>query len=557
MLRQIIQKLPATLFGAAWLFAVTTAYAVTFNTEGAQVSNPHLNWALHLVNTGDLKEAEAVTRKVLEEQPNLAPAQEVLGVVLGTKGDVEGAISAFERALKLDPNQSSARTKLGDVRLALGKIDEARRDFEAALAIDSTDRHGHQRLGLLEERAGRVEAAIRHLELGLVGTPTDYVGIKVNLALLYNQRLEFAKSRDLLAPYARLDDREPTMHRALGNAYLGLGDWHNAVEQYQVAVALAPKDVAARIGLGHALRDLGQKAKAITEHEIAARDAPDNSLAQIELARSRLAAGQTAQARVGLEGAQKRKPEDIRLSLALADLYTAVGESAKGVAIYETRIAAGSAPASAYVSLGVIRQAEGDFTRAEKAFRGLLQAFPESSEPYFRLGSLFGLQQRYKEARDFFNKGLALRADDQRLLKGVSVIYLRLGDKGQAVEKARTLAALTRRADDQFFLATVLESSGDIPEAVETYRVVILSAPDNWEAMNNLAFLLAGRGGNEALEAVKFAKQAAKLSPDQATVTDTLGWSQLQAGQILEAKNTLVLAVQQAPKNAKFLYHLA
>jgi tetratricopeptide (TPR) repeat protein len=562
MLRGLSEKYGAILLtSAVWLLAIPAAgYGITFNPgtfeNQIQTTSPPLAMALRLLEKGQLAEAEKIARKVLSEQPNLAPAHEVLGAVLGTRGDINGAIAEFKRALELNPKQSSALTKLGDVQLALGHLDDARRNFEAALAIDPTDRQAHQRLGLLDERAGHVDSAIRHFEKGLVGTSLTYIGIKVNLALLYNQRGQFAKSRDLLERYATLKDHDPTMHRALANAYLGLGVLQKAVEQYHVALALAPKDVAALIGLGVAFRELGQKDKAVTTLAQAVRDAPDNSEAQIELARSRLAAGQKAQARQGLEKAHKRKPGDVRLSLALADLYVAIGEKAAGIAIYEAMVAAKGAPAAAYVSLGVIRQAEGNFAAGEKAFRGLLQAFPESSEPYFRLGALFGLQRRYQEALKWTNKGLDVKATDPRLLKAASVLHLRLGEKAKAVEKARALAAFTKRPDDQFFLATVLEETGDVEDALATYRAVIRAAPDNWAAMNNLAFLLASKGGRDAAEAVTLAKQAATLAPNQPTVTDTLGWSQLQAGNAAAATKTLIRAVQQAPKSAKFRYHL-
>lgn len=562
MLRGLSEKTGVILLTAAvCLLALPSAgYGITFNPGNTEnqiltTSSP-LAVALQLVEKGQLDEAEKITRKVLSEQPNLASAHEVLGVVLGTRGDIKGATSEFNRALELNPKQSSALTKLGDIQLALGHPDEARHKFEAALAIDPNDRQAHQRLGLLDERAGHVDSAIRHFELGLVGTSPNYIGIKVDLALLYNQRGQFAKSRGLLERYATLTKSQPTMHRALANAYLGLGALQKAVEQYQVALALAPKDVSAHIGLGIAYRGLGQKDMAVATHEQAVRDAPDNSVAQVELAHSRLAAGQKEKARKGLEEAHKNKPSDIRLSLALADLDVAIGEKKAGTAIYEALTAAKGAPASAYVSLGVVRQAEGNFAAAEQAFRGLLQAFPKSSEAYFRLGALFGLQRRYQEALEWTNKGLAVKADDPRLLKAASVLYLRLGEKTKAVEKARALAALTKRPGDQFFLATILEDAGDVDDALATYRAVIQAAPDNWEAMNNLAYMLASKGGKDAAEAVTLASRAATLAPNQPAVLDTLGWSQLQAGDAAAATKALTQAVQRAPKDAKFHYHL-
>jgi superkiller protein 3 len=533
-------------------------HAVTFDPKAqTPTGNPSLVRALRLIEAGDLAEAEQIIREVLRGHEDLAPAEELMGVVLGLRGDTEGARAAFERALKIDPAQSSALTKLGDIRLALNDVEGARRNFEAALAITPNDRQAHQRLGLLDEQAGQIDSAIQHFEQGLLGTSPDYLGVNINLALLYNQRGQYARSRDLLARFGGLTDRAPVMHRALASAYLGLGALKDAAAQYEIALALAPKDTAARIGLGIAYRDLGQKEKAVATHELAAGEAPGSDLANIELAKSRLAAGQNAQAVQGLEEAQKKSPANVQLALALADLYAAAGQRERAVSIYESKIAEGAAPPATYVSLGVIQQVEANLAAAETTFRKLLKAYPNSTEPYFRLGSLFGLQQRYKEALEMFDKGLALQPSSPRLLKAASLASLRLGDKNKAVEHARALVAVTNTADDQFFLATLLEGAGDIPAAIGIYRRVIEEAPEHWQAMNNLAYLLAKQGGQDAKEAVKLASQAAALASEQAVVTDTLGWSQLQSGDAAAALKTLLRAVQQEPRNANFHYHLA
>ena len=379
----------------------------------------------------------------------------------------------------------------------------------------------------------------------------------MNLAQLYNQRGTFAQSRDLLKPYADLKDREPLAHRALANAYLGLGAPQDAIAQYRIALALAPKDRGARIGLGIALRDIGSKQELVDVLREVAAEFPKDPLVQTELAKSFAAVGQAAEAQQVLERVRVENPDNAQIDLALADLLAVTGNRAGAIGIYEQQIAKGNAAPEVYVSLGALRQAAGDYQDADKTFRAMMAAYPKSSEPYFRLGSLLGLQRRYKDAADQFDAGLQINANNPSLLKASSLAYQRMGQGAKGIERARKLAETTKSADDQFFLATLQEGTGDTQGAIDTYKAIIQADAKYWQAMNNLAFVLSGRSKPEIAEAVKLATQAAALAPDQAIVMDTLGSAQLRAGDAKSAKAALLRATELAPDNGKYHYHLA
>ena len=203
------------LASAAPVFAVPIGGVEEVDTDEAD-----LRRALALVQDGDVEAAGALARAVLARAPDLAAAHEILGVVLAMQGDLAGAAAALERAVEIEPARAGAWTKLGDVRLAQDDRAAARLDFARALELDPANRHANQRMGLMLREEGDVAGAISALERGIAGTPPDYLGVKLDLALLYNLAGRPERAVDLLAPFAAEPGADIAVRRALADAEL-------------------------------------------------------------------------------------------------------------------------------------------------------------------------------------------------------------------------------------------------------------------------------------------------------------------------------------------------
>jgi tetratricopeptide (TPR) repeat protein len=142
--------------------------------------------------------------------------------------------------------------------------------------------------------------------------------------------------------------------------------------------------------------------------------------------------------------------------------------------------------------------------------------------------------------------GLMLRATS-RLVRGD-----RAGSR-EALEQA------TLRAPDlsegHLLLATLYEGDGELPNSVVRYRRVIAIDPGHVVALNNLAYLLATRGGATAVEAVGLARRAAALAPNNPAVLDTLAWVLHLTGDTTSARTAIATALRHAPDAAELLLH--
>ena len=128
---------------------------------------------------------------------------------------------------------------------------------------------------------------------------------------------------------------------------------------------------------------------------------------------------------------------------------------------------------------------------------------------------------------------------------------LERGDKAgakSALEEA--VAAAPTAVGLLLILAQLEESDGLYPAAMARYQRVLEIQPANVVALNNLAYALAVRR-NAPAEGLTFAKRAATLAPQSASVLDTWGWIEHLLGNDAEATKILAAAIKRDPQAAE------
>ena len=95
----------------------------------------------------------------------------------------------------------------------------------------------------------------------------------------------------------------------------------------------------------------------------------------------------------------------------------------------------------------------------------------------------------------------------------------------------------------------------DYQGAEKQFRAVLAAQPENPEALNNLAYLMAENGGQHS-EALKYAQKAKELAPDRPEYSDTLGWILYKQGLYPSAVQELERATAKGSQ-ATWEYHLA
>lgn len=129
----------------------------------------------------------------------------------------------------------------------------------------------------------------------------------------------------------------------------------------------------------------------------------------------------------------------------------------------------------------------------------------------------------------------------EALLGRYDASLVRLKQVREAVPADSPVQAMVTR-----LMASSQMAAGQYAAAIENFKQMIEQSPNNVEALNNVAFLLADNLDRGA-EALPYAERAAALAPRSAEILDTLGWVQYKAGQPTVAIETLRRSVARQP----------
>jgi tetratricopeptide (TPR) repeat protein len=121
------------------------------------------------------------------------------------------------------------------------------------------------------------------------------------------------------------------------------------------------------------------------------------------------------------------------------------------------------------------------------------------------------------------------------------------------------LNEIVSRRPDAFGARTMIgmiqQLEGRPDEAIKTYDAIVTESSRAAVAANNLAYLYADRG--EHLDrAVQLAQSAKQHLPENADVSDTLGWVYYKKGMPELAIRPFEFSVQKDPQNPIYLLHL-
>ncbi len=244
------------------------------------------------------------------------------------------------------------------------------------------------------------------------------------------------------------------------------------------------------------------------------------------------------------------------------------------------------------LQLAALRMAQKRYAEAEGLYRGLYEASRKDLRALNGLVDVLDAQEHYDAAIQFINQEKlkpgapiaqldALLADTalrgskldvavqqySRLVTsapGSAFDHLRLGDaylqKGnsqQAISELETAKNLNPKdAQSNAMLALALSKAGKTADSERAYREALALEPENPLVKNNLAYLLAEKGGNLD-DALRLAQEASRQQPGILPLSDTLAYIYIKKNLPDSAIQILSNATRKDPKQPVYRYHLA
>ena len=518
-----------------------------------------------LLGRGQQDRALAVARRIAAGAPDNVQIHFSLGSLLLEWKLYQQAVNELEHARTSEPRNFELLYNLGQAYRHLEKYSQAEDAFLQALLIQDNSAEALYQLALVYVASKHSDDAIQILVRARRLAPER----PEILLLLGRECIQEGFIEDavgVLEDCVRIDPRKVEPHVLLGEALTKDKQFPKALTEYEKVAALEPKNPQSYVLLARTLWYAGRRLEsesmlrrtlALDPRNVEAayyfglfasnqanyplaekwlvqalKYDPENFGALYELGTTYMRARDYVHARQYLERARAKSPTFSQIHYRLAAVYRQLG--------YARRAAE---------SLALFRKYDqADAQRRAYSPQGLLEFVNETQALPDR--------QRLERYRAVLLKSEERNGDDPDLLWFLAQVFLKLGQKPEALTRLRKIRALAPD-DVQTHLraATLLATFHDYPEAAETLQIFLQDHPATEQARLALASIyFETQHGDEALQVLGPSAPGSALS---AASHNLMGRLASRAGDPNRALEELHLAVELAPQDENYTADLA
>lgn len=357
---------------------------------------------------GDLATAERVLWELLETSPQNAAGRFRLGMVLEAKGDLAAAIEQYRIVPESSPERWKALYQLAVIHANQGQLERAGTYFEECVEAcrrqqdvgPSELARVYMQWGLLDKAQRRWQEARRRIEMAVDYLKEADEGSPQARTLLSNLNRELGdvllstgnvgEAITVLTAALEGDASDRQALRLLGEAYIRQKDWLQARRQFDLALGVAPDDIAALDGLATALDGLGDREAALSAYRQAldlGAEGEQKAHVLFGQAKSQKAMGRYSDAIDSLQKAVQAAPEywnavnELALILATCP-EDSLRDGARAVELARSIVEATREPHPAFVDTLALAYAEtGQFHLATDTAERALQAAKATGPP--------------------------------------------------------------------------------------------------------------------------------------------------------------------------------
>jgi Tfp pilus assembly protein PilF len=517
--------------------------------------NPRSPWpvlaALRAIRNGPEKapDAEALARRAAELGPNLPEAHNELARSAGaaeSMSEVQHVGALTSDALKADPlfylSLEAGGVPGGFSQNDLAHPVETEADIRRRIAVDPDVATTHSYASSFYQATSQPDRAI----------------------------LEIRKALEL-------EPDNPDFHKNLADLLGARGDTESEISELRAAIRCKPYEISRRVYLAERLDTLGRSAESLKEFDDLIKSKPadwdannqvtdflvQHKMVPAAIADLRLFLKATANGKV--EGDFPETAEGIRFERQeyLARLLRSNGELNAAAAEYRDLLRTHSDDANVHDDYGVVLFAQGKRDEAAGEFREALRLGPNFATAHNNLALCMARKSQFDAAIDEFRKALAADPDNQRSRTLLGMAYASKGDFASAISEINEAIREDEGVPEpHVFLARVYSLKKDEAAALSELKSVLGLQPENAQAENEIAWLLATasnpklRDPQSSLQHATHAVALLKDSPqapsmEMAAFLDTLAEAQLLTGHPAEALTTEESAVKLDPNNAE------
>ena len=494
---------------------------------------------------GDWSETRHLLDRVLELEPDYAPALSLLGDIELQSLNLDAAETAYSKALASDDGRFEDRYKRALVRLQ--KEDSAGASEDASVLIKRSPKSpaANYVQGIIHFREGDLKAAVAAFDLAQ--TEGDRYPMSLfYLATAHDKLGNAAQAEDFAYRYLSIAPNSAPGRKLLANMKLRNGESSEAEELMRAVVEANPEDVDALNLLSGALIKQGNTEEALALLAKVASLQPDSQQAQVRLGAGLLASGQVAGSFEHIEAALKLDPGFEQADILLVTAYLKEGDvdaALAAVDAFEEKMPDSAVP---HNLRGQVYLSQDKPAEAKAAFNQALTISPDDVTANDKLAYLSIQENELDTAKGYYQKILEVAPDNlPTLMKLAALAELKKDDQGVEDSLKRAMDAHPKATQPRVVMARYYLTKGKPQLVPNLLNTLDPSAQNNPEVLNVKGLSLLAR--NDLAAARSVFVQLISLRPDAPQPHYHLGMTYRGLNNIDREKAEFEKALQISP----------
>jgi tetratricopeptide (TPR) repeat protein len=395
---------------------------------------------------------------------------------------------------------------------------------------------------------GDLAGADRILLTLLSSEPNDQEGLLL-LGVLRGRQQRYSEAEVLFRRVLQLDAKSVASHRNLAGALLAQDKVDEAVEQYQIALSLDPRDPQLKVELARVEVGRGNFSAAL-----AALDS---------MPRAQLSQGATpvkVAALLGLNRHREAEEEIMQVrnspetAMELAEVFLAANLPADALNSLNAPRSRSTQPARFYYLEGKALHMKGEVLPALHSFRQALARDPKSPSTLLAIAEIYSDLGKHSDSFAMLQRAQSIDHDALPILRNLVVEAMRSGQNRIALSAAKVLKQKSADLEDQYLVGTILLQENEYEAARPIFEEYVGQHPGDATASLGLGMLYLNE--KRYAEARTALERALQIKPSLPEAEYNLAQVAMKQDRGQEAIQHLERVVQQQPQHAAAWFDL-
>jgi tetratricopeptide (TPR) repeat protein len=396
---------------------------------------------------------------------------------------------------------------------------------------------------------GDLAGADRTLLTLLSSEPNDQEGLLL-LGVLRGRQQRYSEAEVLFRRLLQLDAKSVASHRNLAAALFAQDKVDEAVEQYQIALNLDPRDPQLKVELARVQVGRGNFSAALAALDSMPRAQPSQGATPVKVA-----------ALLGLNR-HREAEEEIRqvrnspeAAMELAEVFLAANLPTDALnSLNAPRRSRSTQPARFYYLEGKALRMKGELLPALHSFRQAHAQDPKSPSTLLALAEIYSDLGKHSDSFAMLQRARSIDPDALPILRNLVVEAMRSGQNRIALSAAKVLKVKSADLEDQYLVGTILLQENEYEAARPIFEEYVGQHPGDATASLGLGMLYLNE--NRYAEARTTLERALQIKPSLTEAEYTLAQVAMKQDRGQEAIQHLERAVQQQPQHAAAWFDL-